>query len=61
MAKNVNKGSYPAPQVFRTHPQPPATRADANAKATKKKANSANKGMHLRSFCGNHLGEAKCD
>jgi len=53
--------AYPAPQVFRTHPQPPVTRADANTKATKKKPNSTNKGMHLRSFCGNNLGDAKCD
>jgi len=53
--------SYPAPQEFRTHPQPPVTRVDANTKATKKKPNSTTKGMHLRSFCGNGLGEAKCD
>jgi len=59
--KQKAEACYPAPQVFRTHPQPPATRADANSKATKYKANSANKGMHLRSLCGNNLGEAKCD
>jgi len=58
----VKSGSKnPAPQVFRTHPQPPATRVDVNTKATKKKANSVNKGMHLWSFCGNGLGDAKCD
>jgi len=53
--------SHPAPQVFRTHPQPPATRVDANTRATKKKVNSTNKGMHLWSFWGNNLGDAKCD
>ena len=53
--------SYPAPQVFRIHPQPPATRVEANTKATKKKANSANNGMDLWSFCENGLGDAKCD
>jgi len=57
----VKKESYPAPQVFRTHPQPPATKVDANTKATKKKANSANKGRHLWSLCENGLGDAKCD
>jgi hypothetical protein len=52
---------YPAPQVFHTHPQLPATSVDANTRATKKIANSMNKGMHLQSFCGNGLGDAKCD
>lgn len=58
----VRSGSRnPAPQVFRIHPQPPATKVDASTRVPKKTMNSTSKGMHLESFCGNGLGDARCD
>jgi hypothetical protein len=60
--QGTRKGNvYPAPQVFRIHPQPPATKVEANTKATKEMVNSTSKGMHLESFCVNGFGDARCD
>ena len=61
MGECRGKRFYPAPQVFRIHPQPPATKVEASTRAPNETVNSTSKGMHLESFCGNGFGDARCD